>query len=72
MSKTNFDLFLEEQLRDPDFAERFKRGRHGMWLCNWQLCARRLVCRKRNSRANSKPPSNKSADLSRLVMRVIL
>lgn len=24
MSKTNFDLFLEEQLRDPDFAERFK------------------------------------------------
>jgi transcriptional regulator with XRE-family HTH domain len=26
MSKTNFDLFLEEQLRDPDFAERFKRA----------------------------------------------
>ncbi|MBA3832439.1 MAG: helix-turn-helix transcriptional regulator [Chthoniobacterales bacterium] len=24
MSKTNFDRFLEEQLRDPDFAERFK------------------------------------------------
>jgi transcriptional regulator with XRE-family HTH domain len=24
MSKTNFDIFLEEQLRDPDFAERFK------------------------------------------------
>ena len=24
MSKTDFDLFLEEQLRDPDFAERFK------------------------------------------------
>ncbi len=24
MSKTNFDLFLEEQLRDCDFAERFK------------------------------------------------
>ncbi len=22
--KTNFDRFLEEQLRDPDFAERFK------------------------------------------------
>ncbi|MEI8352266.1 MAG: helix-turn-helix transcriptional regulator [bacterium] len=26
MSKTNFDLFLDEQLRDPDFAERFKRA----------------------------------------------
>lgn len=26
MSKTDFDLFLEEQLRDPDFAERFKRA----------------------------------------------
>ena len=26
MRKTNFDLFLEEQLRDPDFAERFKRA----------------------------------------------
>ncbi len=24
MTKTNFDFFLEEQLRDPDFAERFK------------------------------------------------
>src|SRR3990170_5227909 len=26
MSKTNFDVFLEEQLRDPIFAERFKRA----------------------------------------------
>ena len=26
MKKTNFDIFLEEQLRDPDFAERFKRA----------------------------------------------
>jgi len=26
MKKTNFDLFLEEQLRDPDFAERFRRA----------------------------------------------
>jgi transcriptional regulator with XRE-family HTH domain len=24
MKKTNFDLYLEEQLRDPEFAERFK------------------------------------------------
>ncbi len=26
MSKTNFDRFLEKQLRDPDFAERFKQA----------------------------------------------
>jgi transcriptional regulator with XRE-family HTH domain len=26
MSKTNFDLFLEEQLRDPDFARRFEKA----------------------------------------------
>ncbi len=26
MSKTNFDLFLEEQLRDPEFVERFKQA----------------------------------------------
>ena len=24
--RTNFDLYLEEQLRDPDFAERFKKA----------------------------------------------
>jgi transcriptional regulator with XRE-family HTH domain len=26
MKKTNFDRFLEEQLRDPDFADRFKNA----------------------------------------------
>jgi len=26
MKKTNFDLYLEEQLRDPDFAERYGRA----------------------------------------------
>ena len=26
MNKTNFDIFLEEQLRDPEFAARFKRA----------------------------------------------
>ncbi len=25
MKKTNFDVFLKEQLRDPEFAERFER-----------------------------------------------
>lgn len=24
MERTNFDRYLEEQLKDPDFAERFK------------------------------------------------
>src|SRR5436190_828942 len=26
MKKTNFDLYLEEQLKDPDFAERFEKA----------------------------------------------
>ena len=26
MKKTNFDLYLDKQLKDPDFAERFKRA----------------------------------------------
>ena len=26
MTKTNFETYLKEQLRDPDFAERFKRA----------------------------------------------
>jgi transcriptional regulator with XRE-family HTH domain len=40
MSKTNFDLFLEEQLRDPDFAERFKRAGEA-WDIALQLAALR-------------------------------
>jgi hypothetical protein len=32
MRKTNFDVFLEEQLRDPDFAERFKQAGEA-WVC---------------------------------------
>ena len=40
MSKTNFDLFLEEQLRDPDFAERFKRAGKA-WDVALQLAALR-------------------------------
>ena len=40
MSKTNFDLFLEEQLRDPDFAERFKRAGEA-WEVALQLAALR-------------------------------
>ena len=40
MSKTNFDIFLEEQLRDPDFAERFKRAGEA-WDLALQLAALR-------------------------------
>ena len=40
MSKTNFDLFLEEQLKDPDFAERFKRAGEA-WDVAVQLAALR-------------------------------
>jgi len=40
MSKTNFDLFLEEQLRDPDFVERFKRAGEA-WDVALQIAALR-------------------------------
>jgi len=40
MSKTNFDVFLEEQLRDPDFAERFKRAGEA-WEVALQIAALR-------------------------------
>jgi transcriptional regulator with XRE-family HTH domain len=40
MKKTNFDLYLEEQLRDPDFAERFKRAGEA-WDVALQLAALR-------------------------------
>ena len=40
MSKTNFDLFLEEQLQDPGFAERFKLAGEA-WDAAIQLAALR-------------------------------
>ena len=40
MSKTNFDVFLEEQLRDPLFAERFKRAGEA-WDVALQIAALR-------------------------------
>ena len=40
MAKTNFDLFLEEQLRDPDFARRFRRAGEA-WDVAIQLTALR-------------------------------
>jgi transcriptional regulator with XRE-family HTH domain len=40
MKKTNFDLYLEEQLEDPDFAERFERAGEA-WDVALQLAALR-------------------------------
>ena len=37
-SKTNFDVYLEEQLKDPDFAERFKKAGQA-WDVALQLVA---------------------------------
>src|SRR5437764_9885308 len=40
MNKTNFDLYLEEQLKDPVFAERFERAGEA-WDVALQLTALR-------------------------------
>jgi transcriptional regulator with XRE-family HTH domain len=40
MKKPNFDRYLEEQLRDPDFAERFKRAGEA-WDVALQIAALR-------------------------------
>src|SRR6266700_3931505 len=40
MRKTNFDLYLEEQLKDPVFAERFERAGEA-WDVALQLAALR-------------------------------
>ena len=40
MSKTNFDRYLEEQLGDPEFADRFKRAGEA-WDVALQLAALR-------------------------------
>ena|ERR1039458_1533202 len=40
MKKTNFDLYLEEQLQDPVFAERFERAGEA-WDVALQLAALR-------------------------------
>ncbi len=40
MKKTNFDRYLEEQLKDPDFAERFERAGEA-WDVALQIAALR-------------------------------
>lgn len=41
--KTNFDLYLEEQLRDPDFTERFKKPGEA-----WNVAVQLASLRKRS------------------------
>ena len=40
MKRTNFDLYLEEQLKDPVFAERFERAGEA-WDAALQVAALR-------------------------------
>jgi transcriptional regulator with XRE-family HTH domain len=40
MSKTNFDRYLEEQMQDPDFAERFEQAGEA-WDVALQIAALR-------------------------------
>lgn len=40
MKKTDFDIYLDEQLKDPDFAERFKRAGEA-WDVAMQIAALR-------------------------------
>ena len=77
MSKTNFDLFLEEQLRDPDFVERFKRAGEG-WDVALRIAALRekaglsqkdLACKLRTSQqqiSRLESPSYEGHSLSML------
>lgn len=42
MKKTNFDLHLEQQLREPNFVERFKRAGEA-WDVALQIAALRTA-----------------------------
>jgi transcriptional regulator with XRE-family HTH domain len=84
MKKTNFDLYLEEQLKDPDFAERFERAGEG-WDIALQLAAlrekaglsqkqlaRRLKTSQQNiSRLESPQYEGHSLSMLRKVARVL-
>ena len=39
--KTNFDIYLEKQLKDPDFAERFEKAGEA-----WDVALKLAVLRK--------------------------
>ena len=67
MTKTNFDLFLEEQLRDPDFAERFKRA----GLSQVELARKLRTTQQQISRLESPNYEGHSLSMQRRVARVL-
>jgi transcriptional regulator with XRE-family HTH domain len=84
MSKTNFDVFLEEQLRDPDFAERFKRAgeawdvalqiaalREKAGLSQKDLAARLKTTQQQISRLESPSYEGHSLSMLRRIARVL-
>jgi hypothetical protein len=67
MNKTNFDLYLEEQLKDSAFAERFARAGEAWDVA---LQGKAGLSQKRSPAAFS-PPSNRSAASNRPPMKAI-
>jgi hypothetical protein len=63
--KTNFDVYLAEQLKDPAFAERFARAGEA-WDVALQIAALREKAglSQRDLAANSRPRSSRSAGLN--------
>ena len=70
MKKTNFDAYLEVQMKDPAFAERFRQAGAA-----WDVALRLAALRKKaglsqkDLRDDSKPRSSRSADWSRPVTK---
>ena len=84
MRRTNFDRYLEEQLRDPDFAERFKQAgeawdvslqlaqlRERAGLSQRDLAARLKTTQQQISRLESPGYEGHSLSMLRRVARVL-
>jgi transcriptional regulator with XRE-family HTH domain len=84
MKKTNFDLYLEEQLKDPVFAERFERAgeawdvalqivalREKAGLSQTQLARKLKTTQQQISRLESTDYEGHSLSMLRRVARVL-
>lgn len=84
MKKTNFDLYLEEQLKDPVFAERFERAgeawdvalqivalREKAGLSQTQLARKLKTTQQQISRLESPDYEGHSLSMLRRVARVL-
>jgi transcriptional regulator with XRE-family HTH domain len=84
MRKTNFDRYLEEQLRDPDFAQRFKQAgeawdvslqlaqlRERAGLSQRDLAARLKTTQQQISRLESPGYEGHSLSMLRRVARIL-